>query len=55
MRSNCKAFVAQWLGHWPLDSGVVSSSPAVNIFLRIKLINFFLFLCLSYLFFSIFK
>ena len=40
-RSNFKSFIAQWLAHWPLESGIVCSSPAINIFLRIKL--FFLF------------
>ena len=45
--SNCKAFVAQWLAHWPLESGIVSSTPTMNIFLRIKL---FFFISLSFLF-----
>ena len=50
---NFKCFVAQWLAHWPVEAGVVSSSPTWIIFLRIKL--FFLFPCLSFLFFSILK
>ena len=53
-RSNCKAFVAravalaQWLAHWPLEPGFVRSSPAMNIFLGIKLLLFFI--SLSFLF-----
>ena len=33
--------IAQWLAHWPLESGIVSSSHAMYVFLRVKLLIFF--------------
>ena len=49
-RSNNKSFLAQWLAHWPPDSGIVRSSPAINIFRRIKLLLFFYFLVFPFYF-----
>ena len=51
-RYNSNSFIARWLAHWPLESGIVSSNPAISIFLRIKLFSF---ISLSFLFFSILK
>ena len=48
IRSNFKSFIAQWLAHWLLESRIVCSSPAINIFFRIKLL--ILFISLSFLF-----
>ena len=45
-----KSFVAKWLAHWPLESGVVSSSPTIIIFLRIKLLFFFISLSFRFIF-----
>ena len=47
IRSDFKSFIAQWLALWPLESGIVSSSPATNIFRRIKQ---FIFIYLSFFF-----
>ena len=43
-----KSLIAQWLAHWPLELGVVSSNPANNIFLINKVLFFFI--SLSFLF-----
>ena len=47
-RSNIKAFIAQWLAHWPPDSEIVSSNTVINIFRRIQ--SLFFFISLSFLF-----
>ena len=40
-RPNCKAFVAQCLAHSPLESGIVSSSPAI-FFISLSFLFIFL-------------
>ena len=34
--------MAQWLAHWPLESGVVSSSPAIKYFPQNQIIIFYI-------------
>ena len=48
--SDIKSVLVQWLAHWPPESGIVSSSPAINIFLRIKLLLFFISLSFPFIF-----
>ena len=42
-RSNFKSSIVQWLSHWPLKLWIVRLSPAMNIFLRIKLYFYLVF------------
>ena len=48
--SSFNSLIAHWLAHWPLDSGVVRSDPANNIFLIIKLLYYHFFISLFFLF-----